>query len=319
MIKFYGKEGEGVKPHISPSALSQWFNQRSAFVRSYFEGEKTPETASMRTGTKVHRMIEMGLIPAKCVYDKGEETLTVELGDGVKALGVPDSYTSEVVNDIASFVDYKTGKENGWKEKLPTDIKMKMTAWLVWNKTGKPTQVTGAIEYIATEWNQTEKMVVPIEGRETEVIAITYNYKELEAFTQVIIKAITEINEFYEKWLKKDASAINQKDIDAYIELKQAKDTAEVAMKEIGQRILEQMEFGGIASHKVAGGSFYTITKKAWDYPENLPIEVAGETVTLQYAEEVSAATKVAMKNYELATEPKTETTSIGFRTAKEK
>jgi hypothetical protein len=41
------------------------FNQRSAFVRSYFEGEKTPETASMRTGTKVHRMIEMGLIPAK--------------------------------------------------------------------------------------------------------------------------------------------------------------------------------------------------------------------------------------------------------------
>jgi hypothetical protein len=312
MTNFYPE----VKPHMSPSAIQQWFNQRSAFVRSYFEGEKTPETASMRTGTKVHRMIEMGLIPAKCVYSHSEETLTVDLGDGIKFLGVPDSYVG--AGDKAMFADYKTGKANDWKEKLPTDIKMKATAWLVWNVTNRPKFVDGKIEYIATEWDQKEKAIVPIEGRETEVIEITYSHKELEAFTQVILKAIAEINEFYEKWLKKDASAINQKDIDAYIELKQAKDTAELAMKEIGQRILEQMEFGGIASHKVTGGSFYTITKKSWDYPENLPVDWKGG-ITLEDAEAVAAATKTALKNYELATDPKTETTSIGFRTAKEK
>ncbi len=274
----------------------------------------------MRTGTKVHRMIEMGLIPAKCVYDKSEEVLTVEIGDGVKVLGVPDSYSQQEKDGMAAvFVDYKTGKGNEWKEKLPTDIKMKTTAWLVWKNAGQPQKVKGAIEYIATEWDPKEKAIVPIEGRETEVIEITYDYKELEAFTQVILKAIAEINEFYEKWLTKDASAINQKDIEAYMELKQAKDKAEAEMKEIGQRILEQMEFGGVASHKVAGGSFYTITKKTWEYPEGLTFEVGGEIKTLEYAEEVSAAAKVTVKNYELATEPKTETTSIGFRVAKDK
>lgn len=304
---------------MSPSALQAWKNQRSAFVKSYFEGEKTPETAAMRTGTKIHRMIEMGLIPAKCVYGKSEDTITIELKDGVKFLGVPDDRDPEAIDDIVRFVDYKTGKANEWKEKLPTDIKMKATAWLVWKATGEPSLVQGHIEYIATEWDPIEKDIVPIEGRETELISITYTASELRDFTQVILKAIDEVNEFYTKWLTKSEDAINTKDVARYIELKQVKDETENEMKEIGQRILEQMEFGGCSNYKASGGSFYTITKKIYEYP-NLTIDLGnGEMIDTEYAEKIAAAAKATIKNYELATEPKAETTSIGFRASKEK
>ncbi len=305
------------KGWISPSALDNWLRSRSAFIKTYFEGEKGPETAAMNAGTKVHKLIEAGLIKAKCVYDVCEQETTFTFENGVKVLGFPDSYTSIPDDGQVRFVDYKTGKANGWEEKLPTDIKMKTTAWLVWQNTGKPDYVHGAIEFIQTTWDPDTKEVVPIEGKESELVTITYTAKELEEFTGVILQAIDDINAFYVKWLDKTDVFINDQDIQDYADLLAKETELTLKIDEVADRIKTQMEAGGIINHKTGFGTFYLTTRKTYDYPDNLLIRNDG--MTLKDASEIATQAKVAQKNYELMAEPKTESTSMGFRVAKQK
>ncbi len=312
---FYPKE----KKYISPSALDNWLRSRSAFVKTYFEGEKGPETLAMTTGKQVHGLIEGGFLAVKRKYDMDEKETTFTFENGVKVLGYPDSYTKEATDGIVSFVDYKTGKANGWKEKLPTDIKMKTTAWLVWQNTGQPKTVDGAIEFIQTTWDPETKMVVPIENKQTEIVEIKYTQKELQDFTQVILKAIDDINAFYETWKDKTDTFINNEDIEEYIKLNQEISDLETKQKEVAERIQIQMEAGGMVNHKTPAGTFYTTTRKTWDYPSDMPVRYEDEDWMLHDVLDMQTAMKVAQKNYELIAEPKSESTSIGFRVAKEK
>ena len=214
------------KPHMSPSALAQWLGSRGSFVRSYFAEERGPETKAMTAGTEIHALVEAGIIKAKHVYQNNEIEVKVQVpGTDYYFLGRPDSY--EIDGEVARFVDYKSGKANGWDEKLPTDIKMRATAWLVWRSLGEPKQVHGFVEFIQTTWDPEQKKVVPIDGKETEVASIVYTAKELKAFTRVITTAMDDVNAFYEKWKESTGDFVNKADVERSVELRKAIDEAE--------------------------------------------------------------------------------------------
>lgn len=310
-MKFY----HDIKEHCSPSALDQWFRQRSAFVKTYFEKAEKVETAAMKTGKQIHKLIEAGLINAKRVFDRNEEEIKVKVpGTEFYFLGIPDSRT----NNGDEFVDYKSGKANDWKDKLPTDLKMKATAWLVWQASGEPEEVRGHIEFIQTVWNPDSKEVEPID-KETEVVSITYTAEELKTFTRVIAEAMEEVNGFYEKWLKSDASFVSKEDTSRYEELHQKKEALEREMDEIKERIKAQMEFGGVMNHQSELGTFYLTERKSYEYPTNLKINYRDMGLVLEDAEEIEAAAKAAKKNYELITEPVSVSQNVGFRPKREK
>jgi hypothetical protein len=313
--KFY----DSVKPHMSPSALDTWLNQRSSFIKSYFEGTKGPETKAMTAGKNIHALIDAGIFKVQKSFEINEETITIEIKKGYTFLGIPDSMQKiKKGASIVHFCDYKTGKENPWKEKLPSDIKMKATAWLVWHKSGKPAAVTGFVEYIPTEWDAENKQVVPIEGAETEVHSITYDALELKEFTDVILKAMDDVNEAYETWLTSTGEFVSEPDMEVYAELKKQKDEIESKMKEIAERLQSQMEFGHKSTIPTRFGTFFITERKTWEYPKDLSISVNHMQYLQSEVEEIVSAAKVAQKNYELTAEPKTVTRSLGFRIAKE-
>lgn len=308
-----------VKDGLSPSALAQWLNSRGAFVKSYFAGERGPETKSMQTGTEIHALIEAGIIKAKHVYGNDEKDVSVELALGRVFRGRPDSFGKvvKINNGSVAFVDYKSGKANDWKEKLPADLKMRATAWLVWKESDEPAIVEGFIEYFQTTWDPALKKVVLVEDTESEVISITYTSAELQSFTQVILKAMDDIDTFYEKWKDSTGDFVNKSDVEAYANLKTEIEQKEVELDELGERILSQMEFGGEENHKTSFGTFFVRETYTYEYPSDLPI---GDGVfTLEFAEEVAAKAKAAKSNYELVNDPKTTKRKINFRPTREK
>lgn len=308
-----------VKDGSSPSALAQWFNQRSSFIKSYFVGERGPETKAMQTGTEIHALIEAGIIKAKHVYEHAEKGLSVEIAPGRVFRGRPDSH--EGVNRAGSvaFVDYKSGKANEWKEKLPTDIKMKATAWLVWKTSGEPEFVYGFVEYFQTTWDPNQKKVVLVDGVESDSIGITYRASELREFTQVILKAMDAVNDFYDVWIKSTGEFVNKEDVIRYGEVKQQIDDLEMKLGEIGERILIQMEAGGEETHKTPIGTFFVKETKTYEYPATIKINYLDMGLVLEDADAIGAATKAAKKNYELINEPKSTSRKMQFRPAKEK
>lgn len=307
-----------IKEHMSPSALAQWINGRGQFTRSYFAQEKGPTTKAMSAGTEIHALIEAGVMKAKYVFKLSEEEVRVQVpGSDFWFMGKPDSY--ELNGGNAVFVDYKSGKANGWDEKLPVDIKMRATAWLVWIKTGCPDGgVMGHIEFIQTTWDPNEKKVVAIEGKETEVVSIFYGAPTLEQFTKVVIQEMTNVNDFYEKWKESTGEFVSADDMQLYAKLKEHIDDLESKQKEVMERILGQMDFGGVENVKSPLGTFFVRETTKYQYPPDLSFMVDGMIqYTLEEAERIASGAKAAKTNYELATEPVSVTRSVTFRPAK--
>jgi len=302
------------KPHMSPSAFQQWHHQRAAFVGSYFEEKERVETKAMTAGKQIHRLIEGGMIQAKLVYDINEEEIKVKVPNSkFWFMGIPDSRTGKT--EPCKFVDYKSGRANEWENKLPTDLKMKATAWLIWQEALEiPQTIHGAIEFIQTTWDPEAKQVVPLDT-ETEIIEINYSAKELGQFTDVIVKTMREVNKAYEKWQEKNDAFVNQEDVQNYEALHLKKETLEREMEVIRDRIKAQMEFSGVLNFKSDNGTFYLTERKTYAYPLTLPIGGAG--LTLEDAEKIAFETKQAQKNYELISEPASVSVSVGFRAKK--
>lgn len=309
-MTFYPDEKEG----MSPSSIAMWLGAKSSFIKYYFKGDKMFETESMRTGTQVHRLVEAGLMPVKCNYTFPEKEISVTLLPGMIFRGRPDSYG--LYDDQALFVDYKTGKKSEWKDKLPSDIKMRATAFLVWIETGKPKEVKGFIEFIQTK--QEGKKVVPIEGKETEVIEITYTEKDMEDFTCVIIKEMEKVNTFYTKWSKHEGGGfITDSHVEDFIILDQKIKELELKRDTLKETMLDLMEFGGEENHLTAYGTFYLMHKKKYDYPETLTFSVKDDMYDIGKAQDVASGLKGAKKAFELSNEPVSISTSIGFRSKK--
>lgn len=310
-----------IKEHMSPSALDQWLHNRSGFIKSYFMGEKGATSAAMRGGTKIHALIEGGLIKAKHVYEHAEQPIKVEVpNSNFSFMGIPDSYETQIIHERAAFVDYKSGKANNWEEKLEGDIKMKATAWLVWLQTGRPAEVHGSIEFIQTTWNEGTREIVPIDGKETEIIERIYIREELEEFTQVIIKAMKDVNAFYEKWLKSSGDFVSMTDIESAVQLRKLIADSEEQLGEIEERIMSQMDFGGEETHKTPYGTFSIRESRTYDYPGTLEFVLDGkERMSLEKADRVAAGAKAARDNFQLVNEPKSVKRSIQFRPTKEK
>ena len=204
----------------------------------------------------------------------------------------------------ALFVDYKSGKENNWDDtKLAGDLKMKATAWLVWNKTDKPGKVVGFIEYIPTQWNALTREIEPTGGESVVAGEITYTSDELEAFTEVITKTIAEVNLAYTEWLESTDEFVNQDDVAEYAQLDQEVKEREVKMGLIKERIGDQMGMGGKETLPTPFGSFYFTARKTYSYPEE--IELA------------SAEVAAKKKKFETENEPAKVTKSLSFRAKK--
>lgn len=312
-MKFY----PDIKPHISPSAFAQWHTQRSAFIRSYFKGEKTPETAAMTAGKKIHALIESGLLPATHIFQCSEKKLEVMLDNGVKVLGIPDSHEkiNPTITELVSFVDYKTGKENHWtKEKIATDLKMRLTAWLVLQDNAGARDVQAIIEWIGTEWNGSE--LVPT--GETVCCDHIFTWEDLFPMNDILLKTIDDINEAYEAFLQAPTeSLVDEEDVRAYTDLEAEKNKIEAKQKEIKERIGQQLEFCGQATYEHPLGTFYFTTKKTYDYPKTLKVGYRDYGLVLEDAEEIAAAASAVKKSYELDHDPVTISRSIGFRAKK--
>jgi len=307
-----------IKKHISPSALASWHNSRSGFIRSYFKGEKTPETWAMKAGTKIHGLIEAGFLPTIHNFGQAEKTLefTLITAEGVKVLGKPDSYELSTNKEVISFVDYKTGQENHWtQEDLATDLKMRTTAWLVLQANSNATSIRAIIEWIGTEWNGVE--LVPTD-EEHICLEHTYTRQELFDFTGVILKTINEVNAEYPKFLEASSASISADDCAEYAKLELEKKAVEEKMKPIKERIGEQLAFGGVLSHETEFGTFYFTTKKVYEYPSDLKFQLEdGSVMTLTEGEKVELAMSIVKKNYEIENVPISETKAIGFRAKK--
>lgn len=310
------------KPHISPSALANWHEARGMFVRSYFIGEKTPETASMKAGKKIHALVEGRMLEVVHNFEEHEKTLTFELpieAAGTRVLGIPDSYERKPELDVAYFVDYKSGKENNWDDgKLSADLKMKTTAWLVWNETGKPSKVVGYIEYIPTQWNPISKAVEPTGGESTVAGECVYTAEEMAAFTDVILKTIKEVNEGYEEWLTSTDEFVSQEDVAEYAQLAQECATREARMEVILERIGDQMKMGGKESIPSPFGSFYFTSKKKYEpIPPESKINYLDRGITWDDAEQIAAAASAFKKKFETEHDPIEVKKSLAFRAKK--
>lgn len=305
------------KPHISPSAFATWHNQRSAFIKSYFKGEKTSETTAMKAGKMLHKLIEMDMLPVEWRFNNFERTITHHIVDGVQVLGIPDSHLTSS-EEIVAFVDYKTGKENTWtSEKLATDLKMLCTAWLVFKENPNAKEVHGVIEHIETEWNGTE--LVPTET-EHACIKHIYTRDTLIAFEDILKKTIADINIAYQEYLQNQGGEvlIDVEDCAEIARLETEIKALEAKQDELKTRVMEQMSFGGQRSFASDYGTFSITERKTYDYPNDLQAQTeSGQVVTLQFAEEVDAAMSAAKKNYVLDKEPKSISRSISFRLKK--
>lgn len=315
-----------VKPHISPSALQAWHNNRSTFVRSYFIGIKSPETSAMKGGTMVHKLIEMGLYPAKKFFDRNEHEIVIPLKDGINVLGKPDSYgTHQAGNGVIEVVDYKTGKEDTWSnEKVALDLKCKATAWLVLMQHRAegytPTAVTHYVEYIPTEWNAEAHEVQPCADKESVLYQATFTAEELDAFTELISKTVDEVNEEYPNFVNSTDAFVNMEDVLALADIESTIKNLEADAEIIKERLKGQLEMGDRKSFESPMGTVYFVDKKVYEYPSDLTGKTEdGVEVTTEFAEKVSTAIKVAKKNYEMGAEPKTISRSVAFRLKKQK
>ncbi len=272
------------KLHISPSALDNWFHARGSFVKNYFAGVKTPETASMKAGKQIHALVEAGMLDVQKKFENVETTLIhwADLeNEEMKVLGIPDSHEHTPTKGVVRFVDYKSGKAQTWDDvKLAGDLKMKTTAWLVWRNAmtddGKlPKKVIGYIEYIPTQWNSITREIEPTGGETIVAGEYEYTNKDLEDFTQVIRSTILAVNEAYGEWLESTDEFIDEEDVATYAELIGEKEKIELQLGEIKGRIATQMGLGKKQSYSSPVGSFYFIERRKWEIPEEITKAIA--------------------------------------------
>lgn len=296
-------------------------------MRSYFSGEKSPETAAMKGGKKIHALIEAGALTVKHSYSNAEKILTQILtvrnaGDTAdieyKVLGIPDDY-SDPVDGSVMFVDYKSGKENVWDNReLAGDLKMKTTAWLVWKNTGCPPFVRGYIEHIPTQWNPNTKEIEPTGGDSVVAAEMTYTGEELEAFTAVILKTMHEVNVGYEEWLTSTDEFVSQEDVAQYAELDIQRRALESKQELILERISDQMALGKKDNLSTPFGSFYfKSTKKFPPIPATAKINYLDRGITWEDAEQISAAAAAFKKKFETENDPVEVKKSLQFRIKK--
>lgn len=313
------------RKHLSPSSIASWHNAKSSFIKSYFVGEERKETASIRTGKQIHALIEAGIINVHKKYGTVEQPIEVPLGKGLSVYGIPDSAMDTVEDGETHFVDYKSGKQNGWNDAtLANDIKMKVTAWLVFQnvfiKTGEyPKKVIGFIEYIPTQYNYESREVEPT-GEDSSVVATReYLEKELQEFTAFINNTVDEVNEGYEQWKGSTADFISQDDVLEYAENERKIAEIQEQQKAIKERIEAQMDIGKTESYTFPLGTFYFTTRKTYKYPSELKVNYNDMGLTLEDVEAIQTATSVAKKNFEQEHEPASVSRSLGFRSSKKK
>ena len=315
-----------IKPHISPSALASWHNNKSNFIDSYFKGKETKETASMKAGTKIHGLFEGGFLNAGVQFGKKEKEIKQSFRDtGVLVFGKPDDYGSK--DGKVGFTDIKSGREVSWtREELEEDVKMRATAWLVWKEMGEPETVTGYILWVGTEWDVKE--IIPTKD-ENMVIKYVYKADELRQFEDVIAKTITDVNKAYEIFTSMDNALVDEDLCQEYAEIYnkiKAIELSQIAplkekLDEIKETLSDQILFSGQEGYKCEFGSFFYRSSKKYEYPQDFEfgVEIGGsvETFKVGNAEEISKSLSVFKKNYEKANEPVEEKKSLQFRAKK--
>ena len=315
-----------VKKYISPSAFNTFHNNTSSFIANYFDNAEKVTSKAMEGGTTIHGLIEGGFIKVDMQFEHNEAELTQPFRDtGVNVFGKPDSYGMD--NGVAKFVDYKSGRDHSWtRESLNDDLKMELTAWLVWKELGEPEKVEGYIYWIGTEWNAESKEVIASDD-EYAIVKCVYTADRLTALEDVIETTINKVNEMYEKH-GKEQPEINEDILKAYISLEQQiKSVEEKTIKplkekqeELKEQILAFLMFNGGANISKDYGTFYNQPSKKWKHPDTLTFTLEnGETHNVEYALEVANALKSAQKKFELTADPIYERPSLRFRAKKSK
>ena len=189
---------------------------------------------------------------------------------------------------------------------------MRSTALLVWDKVGRPDKVKAYIEYIETTWDPEQREVIPVDGKETDVVEITYTKEDMETIWKVIEREMKNVNEYYEKW-KNGEDYVDMDDVNRYVELENAINKLKKEQDEIKANIMNQMSFGGIDSKKTDFGTFSISRRETFNYPENLTFKVGEENYSLGKFSEIEAAMEAAKTNFKLVNDPASVAPSIRF------
>ena len=306
-----------IKAYISPSALATWCKGKSAFVKSYFLGEKTPETLAMKAGTRIHKLIEIGAIQPIKKFDVSEQGLSaIVTGCPAELMGRPDDRTDG--KKPIEFVDYKTGQKETWDEHtLKSDIKMLATAYLVWLANGNPaTDIIGHIEWIETIYDKEQRDIVPT-GRPHEVYSVSYTPTDMQKFEVFLAKTMGDINEEYAKFLESTDLEIDPDLLAEYQSLETQKLIIEVRQDEIKKTVGEQMKSAGKRSLPTTIGTFSITENKSYEYPTTLKVNYGTYGLVLEDIEEINKALKAVKKIWERENEPVEITNKVSFRAKK--
>lgn len=307
----------------------------------------------MKVGKQVHQLVEMGVIHVNHKFEYAEQPLVVaffpngtteniaaemqadgtalyDLPEGASfaSYGVPDSHERHNTGDstkngedydTAYFVDYKSGKDKEtWDNvKLAGDLKMKLTAFLVWHHTGKPSKVVGSIEHIPVVWNPVSRTIEPTDEESTVVATCEYSAQEMASFEHILRATVVEINAAYLEYGNSSDEFVNQDDVSEFGTLDKQRIEIEARQAILRERIAEQLEMGKKDTLSTPYGTFSFTTRKKYVYPEQLTVNGSGMILTLAQADAITEGAAAAKKKWETENKPESVTRSFMFRPKK--
>jgi hypothetical protein len=177
-----------------------------------------------------------------------------------------------------------------------------------------PEYVKASIESFQTFYNPRKKKLELMPNDESEVYEFMFRAEDLDGFTSVIEKTVTEINQAYMKWLESTDEFVDKEAVKEFAEISAQIAQLEIRAKELKERIGEQMVFGNKDSVGTDYGTFYFTTRKTYDYPKTLKVDYLDYGLTLEDTEAINACVKAVKTDYELSHEPVSVSRSVGFK-----
>lgn len=279
---FYTK----VKKHISPSAVAKFYESKTGFIKTYFEGEKV-DNEYTRRGKNVHSLIEGGFYEPAKKFDEAEKKIEVKLDHikrGLKGLGFIDSYQEREMPvegygtiKVPIFVDYKTASyktaENWDEDRVRKDLKQKTYAYFLHLLTGAK-MVRGYIEVIA----------VNEEGLPEETynyFSVDYTEKDFAEMEEMIKKMVKEVNRMYKDWKEQKEVEVDEEVVAEYLEAVEQEKMAKAKKNELAKIIVEKVKEAGAREFEMFENKFYLKPYVRYEYDPDIEVEIDGEKTTL--------------------------------------
>ena len=227
------------KPYFSWSQLTTLENSEQEYINHYIKGNPKFQTKEMKFGK-----------------NQNDDDIPFETEiDGVKIIGYLDKVEKGLI------VENKTGKKNWTQERVDNHGQLDFYALLYYD-------FTGFIPRIELIWKETkeENGEIVFTGR-VEKFERKITRKEIDNMRKRIKKALKKIDKLMKIELINDTDIILSKE---YLKLEVERKKIELRQKEIKAEQLENIQSRGLNGVSTDYGNFYLITRKSFDYPDEI-------------------------------------------------